>query len=445
MITWASTRVNNNSGDELLAQIFFDPAGFQDPLPLYRQYQEEVGTSISGIGMAVLSRYDDCRQILRDSRFGNGDNQPGGPFGGADPEVLAYRKEMAERRRGRPLSMLALDPPDHTRQRSLVSRAFTPRTVEKLRPRIRQLVDELLGTISADHAGQAVDLMEVLAKPLPVTVISEMLGVPGQDWSEIRDAVTEVVAALEPSATIAELKRSEAANGQLLSYFTDLLGRRRAEPADDLLSGLLAASDGTDTLSEGEILAVALLLFAAGAETTTNLIGNGMNLLLNHPEQLSTLWANPELVPSAVEEMLRHDSPVQLDGRTCLEAATTVGLSFEPGDRVVTLLGAANHDPDHFQDPDSFLIDRFASPGLLSPDLISPDIPKVPAPSPIMSFASGIHYCLGANLARVEGEEAFRGLIRHFDSIESAGARVFRARLTLRGLHSCPVVVHPRA
>ena len=326
--------------------------------------------------------------------------------------------------------MLALDPPDHGRQRSLVSRAFTPRTVEKLRPRIRELVDELLDEFSSEGP---TDVMNALAKPLPVTVISEMLGVPSDDWPNIRDQVTDLVAALEPSASIAELVASEAANDDLLAYFTELIKNRRQNPTDDLLSGLIAAADGSDRLSEGEILAVAILLFAAGAETTTNLIGNGVNLLLNHPDQMAKLWANPELVPSAIEEMLRHDSPVQLDGRLCLEPAEIAGLSFDIGDRLVTLLGAANHDPAHFDRPDDFLVDRFAS--------VNEHTDKVEQQSPIMSFASGIHYCLGANLARIEGQEVFAGLTRHFGPLAPAGPRPFRHRLTLRGLDSCPVTV----
>jgi cytochrome P450 len=174
-------------------------------------------------------------------------------------------------------------------------------------------------------------------------------------------------------------------------------------------------------LSEGEILAVANLLFAAGAETTTNLIGNGLNALFNHPDQLDRLWADPSLVPTAVEEILRFDSPVQIDGRACLEPAELAGVGFQPGDRVLALLGAANRDPDHFAEPETFDIGRSGEP--------------------IMSFASGIHYCLGANLSRVEGQEVFAGLIRRFAAIAPAGDRPYRQRLVLRGLERCPITV----
>ncbi|MEM7322212.1 MAG: cytochrome P450, partial [Actinomycetota bacterium] len=157
---------------------------------------------------------------------------------------------------------------------------------------------------------------------------------------------------------------------------------------------------------------------------TTNLIGNGLNALFNHPDQLEKLWANPDLVPLAVDEILRYDSPVQLDGRTCLEPAEFAGVRFEPGDRTLTLLGAANRDPEHFEDPERFDIGRQGEP--------------------VMSFASGIHYCLGANLAKVEGQEVFAGLIRRFAKIEPAGDRPYRKRLVLRGLEHCPVTVTPR-
>ena len=376
---------------------------------------------ISGFGGVVFSRYDDCRALLRDNRFGNGDDSVDSAFGSADPDTVAYRQKMLDDRSDRPKSMLGLDPPDHTRQRSLVSRAFTPRRVEGLRSRVAELVDQRLDDLA--DAGTA-DAMTVLAEPVPVSVISEMLGVPESDWPEIRDLVSDLVLSLEPSARVEELKKSEAAAAELWQYFTALVAVRRGEPQDDLLSGLIQARDQEDMLSEGEILAVASLLFAAGAETTTNLIGNGLNALFNHPDQLARLWADPDRVTSMVDEVLRYDSPVQIDGRTCMETAEFGGVRFEPGDRVLTLLGAANRDPDHFEDPERFDVGRQGEP--------------------VMSFASGIHYCLGANLARMEGQEVFAGLIRRFKRIEPAGERTYRRRLVLRGLEHCPVTVTPR-
>lgn len=407
-------------GDGALINIFASAKGLEDPNPFYRQLREQAPVHLSGFGGVVFTRYTDCHTILRDNRFGNGVAGPDGAFGGS-PETLAYRREMLRRRRDRPLSMLALDPPDHTRQRALVSRAFTPRRIEELRHRIAAMVDACLDDLAG--AGTA-DAMALLAEPLPVSVISDMLGVPQTDWPDIRSLVSDLVLALEPSSNIEDLKRAEVASDALWRYFSELTDRRRRDPADDLLSALIEAHDEHDRLSEGEILAVANLLFAAGAETTTNLIGNGLNALFNHPDQLERLWADPTLVPTAVEEILRFDSPVQLDGRSCLQPAEVAGVRFEPGDRLLTLLGAANRDPDHFEEPERFDVGRRGEP--------------------IMSFASGIHYCLGANLARVEGQEVMAGLIRRFERIEPAGDRPYRRRLVLRGLETCPVTVRSR-
>ncbi len=408
-------------GDEALVEVFASARGLADPNPFYRTLREQSPVHISGFGGTVFSRYDDCRAILRDNRFGNGEGGPDRAFGSIDPETLAYRREMEARRRERPLSMLALDPPDHTRQRGLVSRAFTPRRIEGLRDRIAELVDERLDDLAGAGTG---DAMALLAEPLPVSVIAEMLGVPETDWPEIRSLVSDLVQSLEPSASVDELKLSEAAANDLFDYFAGLVAIRRAEPRDDLISALIEARDDHDMLDEGEILAVANLLFAAGAETTTNLIGNGLNALFNDRDQLERLWADPSLVPTAVDEILRFDSPVQLDGRTCLEDAEACGVRFSKGDRLLTLLGAANRDPDHFEDPETFDVGRRGEP--------------------VMSFGSGIHYCLGANLARVEGQEVFAGLIRRFARIEPAGDRAYRKRLVLRGLEQCPVTVVSR-
>lgn len=410
-------------GDELFGKIFFTPEGYADPIPFYRSFLDEVPVHVSGFGGAILCRYDDARTLLRDPRFGNGDAGPGSAFSSDESASGQYRREMVERRKSRPQSMLGLDPPDHTRQRSLVSRAFTPRTIEKLRPRIAELAEECLDNLADAGTG---DAMELVATPLPVAVISEMLGVPHSDWPTIRDQVTDLVASLEPSASVEELQKAEAASSVLWQYFTDLVEVRRKDPQDDLLSGLIAAADGEDKLSNDEILAVAQLLFAAGAETTTNLIGNGLHQLLNHPDQLDKLLANPELVPSLIEEILRYDSPVQLDGRACLEPAEFAGLTFEEGDRVLTLLGAANHDPLKYDRPDEFDIARYHGPD---------------GAEPVMSFGSGIHYCLGANLAKVEGQEVFSALVRRFSRIGDAGERIYRNRLVLRGLETCPISV----
>ncbi|MFV0524640.1 MAG: cytochrome P450 [Acidimicrobiales bacterium] len=406
--------------DTALVNLFGSPEGLEDPTRFTSVLRQEAPVHVSAFGGVVFSRYDDCRAILRDDRFGNG-NRPNQSFGAGSPEATAYRLEMIERRRDRPLSMLALDPPDHTRQRSLVNRAFTPRRIEEMRDRIAALADRYLDQLAEAGTG---DAMELLALPLPVSVISAMLGVPDRDWPEIRSLVTDLVLSLEPAATVDDLKRSETAGDALWAYFDDLAGHRRARPADDLLTDLLAAEERDDRLSHGEVLAVSVLLFAAGAETTTNLIGNGLAALFTHPDQQARLWADPALVPTAVEEILRFDSPVQIDGRTALEPIEACGVRFEAGDRLLTLLGAANRDPDHFDEPDRFDVGRHGEA--------------------VMSFGSGIHYCLGANLARAEAQEVFAAMIRRFSAVEPAGDRPRQRRMILRGLQTCPVRVTPR-
>ncbi len=257
-----------------------------------------------------------------------------------------------------------------------------------------------------------------------MAVIGAMVGVPEADWPQFRSLITAAAAGIEAGASVDELKAAEAANAEVYGYFRGLVDERRAQPRDDLLSDLLAVDDAGDRLSEPEVIVVAMLLFAAGFETTTNLIGNGTAALLRNPDAMARLWDDPGLLPSAVEEMLRWDSPVQLDVRTALEPADLAGEPVAVGTNVVTLLGAANRDPSHFTDPDRFDVARDEGPP--------------------MSFASGIHYCLGANLARAEGQEVFAALRERCRSMELDGPLVRRHRMTLRGFHAVPVSVTPR-
>ncbi|MGK0227056.1 MAG: cytochrome P450, partial [Thermoproteota archaeon] len=340
-----------------------------------------------------------------------------------DSEALQVRREQLERAREQEqaASMLFLNPPDHTRQRALVSRAFTPRRVNALRTSIRTLADGMVDDFVEAGGG---DLLEALAFPLPVAVIGTMVGVPEPDWPQFRSLITASAAGIEPAASAEELRAAGTSSGQVRDYFSALLAERRASPQDDLLSDLIQVEDEGDRLSDGEIIAVSVLLFAAGFETTTNLIGNAMGALLRHPDQMAALWNDPSLLVTAVDEVLRWDSPVQLDGRTVLEPADVAGEQVEVGTRVMTLLGAANRDPDHFDDPERFDVTRQQGPP--------------------MSFASGIHYCLGANLSRAEGQEVFGALIKRCRAIEPAGDLVRRNRITLRGFLSVPVAVTAR-
>ncbi len=411
------------AGDTYLINLVLTPEGHADPSPWYRRLREELPVFTSSTGAIFLSRYDDCRALLRDNRFGKDESRAGrGPLLAVEEseEMKAYRAELAERGRHRPRSMLFLDPPDHTRLRGLVSRAFTPRRIEEMRGSITELSEECLDELAERGGGDAIEVLGWL----PVNVIGELVGVPRADWAHFRVLVTAGVVSLEPGATLPELKETTAAFEEMWSYFRALVAERRRAPSHDLISALLEVEEAGDRLSEGELISTAILLFSAGMETTQNLIGNGLGALFAHPDQQARLWAEPGLVPSAVEEMLRWDSPVQLDGRRALEDADVAGLQVPAGSGVMTLLGAANRDPAHFTDPDRFDIGRDEGPPL--------------------SFGSGIHYCLGANLARAEAQEMFAGLVRRFAAVEQAGPLEQRGRITLRGYRSVPVSVTPR-
>jgi cytochrome P450 len=408
-------------GDEVLGSLFFTPEGIADPTPSYHRLRELAPVHHSGTGTIFLTRFDDCNEILRDNRFGKGNRDTGVGLPSADPEAAAYRAEQRRQMGDQPQSMLFLDPPDHTRQRRLVSRAFTPRRVEQMRERIADLAHGCVDRLADARQG---DLLDLVGFPLPVAVIGAMVGVPEADWPRFRSLITTGAVGIEPTASVEDLRAAEAANQETWDYFVDLVAERRARPQDDLLSDLIAVEESGDQLAEDEIIIVAILLFAAGFETTTNLIGNGMGALLRNPAEMERLWGDESLLPTAVEEMLRWDSPVQFDVRTALQDANVAGGPVPEGTQVVTLLGAANRDPLHFVDPDRFDVGR---------DEGTP-----------MSFASGIHFCLGANLARVEGREVFRALRDRFAAIELDGELVQRPRTTLRGYEAVPVRVTPR-
>jgi cytochrome P450 len=308
-------------------------------------------------------------------------------------------------------NMLVTDPPDHTRLRGLVTRAFTPRTVERLRPSIVTLVDELLDGFGTGE----VDVVAALAFPLPVTVIGEMLGVPAADRPGLRPLVRSLTAVLELVVTPEAMAEAAAAEASLVEYFRGLVTERRARPQDDLLSQLIAAEDAGDQLTEEELISTAILLFAAGFETTTHLIGNGLLALLRNPDQLARLRADRSLLRPAVEELLRYDSPVQIAARTAYEDLTIDGHHVEAGSVILGLLGAANRDPGHFSDPERLDVGR--------------------AEGGPISFGGGIHFCLGAALARLEGQIVLDRLLDRFATMELVDDHpTHRDSLTLRGL-----------
>ena len=389
-----------------------DPAFRADPYAHYRRLAAG-GRRLhrTEVGLRVTTSYDLCEQVLRDPRFGHR------PEGGG-----LWRESRARNR-----SFLTLDPPDHTRLRRLVSKAFTPRLVERLRPRVEALVDELLDGVSGE-----VDLIATLAYPLPVIVISEMLGVPPRDRDLFKGWSDSLARGLDPDFLLPEdeIGRRETAREEFAAYFRDLAAERRARPQDDLLSALVSVSDGGDVLSEEELLATCVLLLVAGHETTVNLIGNGALALLRDPAQLELFRARPENLQAAVEELLRYDPPVQLTLRAALEDVELDGTPVERGRLVLLLTGAANRDPAVFDDPDRLDLTRYTE---------GRDAPRH------LSFGHGIHFCLGAPLARLEGQVALKKLFERDVALAgtdaAGGGLVYRDNLVLRGLRDLPVTI----
>jgi len=393
----------------------FIPEVHANPYPMYARLRAEDPVHWSPLMEAwVLTRYDDVVAVLTDSRFSADRRQARNRFA----EEIARREEEFGPF-GRTRTMLTSDPPEHTRLRRLVSKAFTPRMVVGLRPRIQEIVDELLDE-AADNGHM--DVIRDLAYPLPVIVIAEMLGVPPEHRDQFKHWSDEIVGAIGgPLVPQETLERSRVAVHALAAYLRGVIAARRREPRGDLVSALIAAEEQGHILSEDEMLATAMLLLVAGNETTTNLIGNGMLSLLRNPEQMDRLRADPSLVPAAVEELLRYDGPVQATGRVAMEEVEIGGQMVTPGQAVLTVLGAANRDPARFQNPDELDLGR--------------------EPNEHVAFGDGIHFCLGAPLARAEGQIAFETLLRGFASprLETEDLQ-WGGSFILRGLRSLPIV-----
>ena len=384
----------------------------QDPYPAYAALRERGQAHRSRLMNAwIFGRYPDVAAILPDwQRFssdGRKAKRPGKRTVIPDP--------------GAAPSMLSLDPPDHRRLRGLVSKAFTPRAVNALEPHVRSLMHGLLDGID-DLSG--FDLMEAVARPLPVIVIAEMLGVPVEDRPRFRSWSDRRARILEPTISAEERADAVLAGADLDAYFAPLVEERRADPRDDILSGLVQAEEEGDRLDGAETITMLRLLLVAGNETTVNLIGNGMLALLRHPEQLQRLRDDPALIPSAVEELLRYDSPVQLDLRRIVEDCDVNGFPVKRGEDIVMLIGGANRDPGQFTDPDGLDVGRDRASHI--------------------SFGRGIHACIGAPLARLEARIAIEVLLERFSSIRLAGPPArFRPSIVLRGLESLPVAAAP--
>jgi len=385
------------------------PATKADPYPLYARLRQR-GVVRSPLGVFAAADHATVASVLRDRRFSSspvhqrGYRPPSYPPGDPRAELPAE-------------SLLTMDPPDHTRLRRLVGGAFTPRAIAGLEPWIRDVTVRLL---AAADVSAGFDLIDALAFPLPIAVICHLLGVPAEDQAQFRAWGHDVAATLDPQTAATAQAQTYAAELALTGYLQDLVRERRAHPDDSILSALIAAEEEGDRLSADEVVSTALVLLIAGFETTVNLIGNGTVALLGDPDSWNRLRRDPALVPAAIEEMLRYDSPVQLTSRIATEDVEVGGAVIAAGRAVLVSIGGANRDPEVFERPDEFRIDR-------------------PDPGRHLSFSLGTHHCLGASLARLEGRIAIEELTRRYPALELAAPPARRSLLVLRGFESVPV------
>jgi pimeloyl-[acyl-carrier protein] synthase len=379
----------------------FSPELRANPYPTYHELRSTSPVlPLEGIGVWLVTGYREAVSILRDQRFStdhrNADVTPSG---------------SAPVDRGLESVMLFMDPPDHTRLRSLVNKAFTPRTVERLRPRIAEIADELL---EAAVAKERIDVIADLAYPLPVRVIVELLGIPQSDLPSIKRWSRSIAPILDPAMSVEAFVGVAEAAGELGSYFDELIAHRRKRPGMDLLTELVHAEEDGDALTPEELQATCILLLIAGHETTMNLIGNGLYSLLRNPTELQRLRKHPDLVRGAVEELLRFEGPVHLTARTALQDVRVGDARIEKGQMAIVILAAADRDPAAFADPDRLDLTR--------------------SPNRHLAFSAGAHFCLGATLARLEGQIAFPKLLTRMPEIELVEEPPWRDTVTLRGL-----------
>jgi len=404
---------------ETLPPPLFDPfaPGFtDDPYPQYAVMRAQAPVYENPFGFWLLTGYDEVSWLLRTPGLSVEDGNMA-----ADSLLRQMRDQLYgddEPPRASAVSMLDRDPPDHTRLRRLVSKAFTPRAIQALRPRIIELVDGMLDAMAEQGR---VDLVDALAFPLPFSVIAEMLGTPPTDHERIRRLTGTVVRSLEPVADPELAAAIMAADDELIKIAGEMITWKRANPADDLLTALIHAEDDGDALNDDELVAQTLLLYIAGHETTVNLIAGGTLALLRHPGQLALLRSDPALVGNAVEELLRYDSPVQASRRITLEPVTVGGVTIPAGAFVLASLGSANRD------------ERF-----WGQDAAELDLRRENARQHV-SFGAGPHHCLGASLARLEACIAFERLAARFPGLALDGDVVWNGRINLRGPAHLPV------
>jgi cytochrome P450 len=390
-----------------------DPDFIRNPYPHYERMRAVDPVHLTPLGMYVASRHAEVSLVMRDKRFGKDY---------VERTIRRYGPKIMDEPVFRSMShwMLQQDPPDHTRLRGLVVKAFTARRVEDMRPRIQQIVDETLDRIIPQGR---MDLIEDFAFRLPVTIICDMLGIPEEHREAFYAGSRDGGRLLDPvPLSPEEIKQGNAGNAMAAMYFQQLFELRRKNPGDDLTTQLVQAEEDGSKLTNEELTANIILLFGAGHETTVNLIGNGLLALYRNPDQLALLKARPELITNAIEEFLRYDSSVQLTGRVALEDIEDLGGRRIPkGESVLCLLGSANHDPAVYPDNPERL------------DITRPNVKP-------LSFGGGIHFCLGAQLARIEAEIAISTLLRRIPDLrlDDAVNAEWRPTFVLRGLKRLP-------
>ncbi len=393
----------------------FIPEFHADPYSIYHCLRSEEPIHWSIFGEWVLTRYVDVKSVLRDPLF-------------CAEKIPMRIKEKGHylQQKQKSLNAIAqvsskffffLDPPDHTRLRGLVCKAFSTRVVECMRPQIQEIVDEL---IDGFQDRGVMDIISDLACPLPVIVIAKMLGVPAEAHSKLHKWSNDMSRILDPLLSLETYEHLNQVAVEFTEYFRDLIAERQKSPKEDLISALVAARERGDRLSEEELLSICMLLFVTGEETTVNTIGNGILALLCHPDQMEKLKREPAIIQSAIEELLRYDSPVQLTSRIATENVEISGKLIRAGDKVVACLGAANRDPSQFPDPDRLDLTRGENSHL--------------------AFSDGIHYCLGAVLARVQGQIAINTLVQRLPDLKLyTDTLEWRENIVVRGLKALPV------
>jgi cytochrome P450 len=389
-----------------------DPAVVADPYPSFARARAAAPVQWhEGLGLWLAFSHAESNAVLRDRRLGRiwADKQPAERF---DSFNLIHRNAILE-----------MEPPSHTRLRRLVSAAFARGHVERLRPWVAELAGRLVdGLVERSGGTEPVDVLSGLAEQLPVAVIAELLGVPEADRPLLRPWSNAIVKMYEYGRTTAVEEAAERAAGEFVEYLRALAAERRRNLGEDLVSHLVTVRDTEgDRLTEDELVTTCILLLNAGHEATVNVTGNGLLALLRHPGQLARLRADRALLPTAIEELMRYDSPLQLFERTATEDVGIGGVTVAAGQKIAALLGAANRDPAAFADPDAFDVGR--------------------ADNPHISFGAGVHFCIGAPLARVELQASFAALLDRTAVLELGGEPVRRPEFVIRGLAELPVVL----